>query len=242
MLKCKKEKIILHGSEAIKWVIQHEFEHLDSPVYILRNRAYDANDNIVWLLENRYKPSKKDLLIALSNYDENMNKQLEQERIQEVKRHQEYLKQKAQEENFIKDFKNYPKVNVKEGDLIKVNMSSLSKPNDLGEAYFFGLNEVNVEIVKVIEISNEEWDLFSGEVLANDGMFDLHKENDKYIGGVKVLDDSLFDGVQKHSKEYFDIFRKHGIQLLNVLVSPNRPNIYVNSEGYSYARYVGFDI
>lgn len=242
MLKCKKEKITLYGSEAIKWVVQHEFEHLENPVYILRNRVYDANDKMVWLPENRYKPSKKDLLISLSGYDENVNKRLEQERIQEDKREQEYLERKAQEEKFIQGFKSYPKMDVKAGDLMKVNMSNLSKPNDLGEAYYYGVNEINAEIVKVIEISNEEWDLFSEAVLANDGMFELHKEDDKFVGGVKVLDDSLFNNVQEYSKEYFEIFRKHGIQLLNALVSPNRPNIYVNSEGYSYARYVGFDI
>ncbi|KPK92391.1 hypothetical protein AMJ80_06620 [bacterium SM23_31] len=94
----------------------------------------------------------------------------------------------------------------------------------------------NVEkcrIYKIVKLTKKEWNEITNSLLeSRDSLWEQ-------IGGCRIDDESLLDGLKKWSDEWVQVIREHAhIKVVKVECKGYDP-IYVNTEGYSYARYVG---
>lgn len=90
------------------------------------------------------------------------------------------------------------------------------------------------EVKKVITFTGDNYAKVSKQLLTS---FDFWEK----IGG-SYCDDQHLAGLAEHSKEYYAAWRKHGITcVIEVVNTDTNDKFYVNTEGYSYARYVGRD-
>lgn len=61
------------------------------------------------------------------------------------------------------------------------------------------------------------------------------------LGGHNSTADVDADEFWKLSEEEMDLWRKHAYALVLAVRAPGRRTLYINPEGYNYARYVGFE-
>lgn len=124
------------------------------------------------------------------------------------------------------------------GNMVKVAFPSVNKNDwlsDNDEEIEKSNNIENVKIMKVVELSYNEYKEIGNSLLEN------REEMFEKIGGCHVDDDSLFEGVKDYSDEWRTIIREHGYSPV-VKVTNGKDSFFVNTEGYGYARYVGREV
>lgn len=257
-IKFRKERVeneSYEGSLEIRWWFDSGTKYLPK-LYCVSEcynwGVYDEEGIRLSRYEYNYSydefKSKNDIKKWILNYDKNHEDRLENKKIKsqinEMMRLAEFYSNIKQNTNRIKSFTTLNKANdVKVDDIVHVKMSNISKACSVGESLSSLRKSKEAKVVSVITISNLKYDEFCENSLVNDKI-DFHKEDGKYIGGC-YSDDPLLDNV-----DYFDMvsneklktrFIETSKELVNVITSEGRPNLYINTEGYGYARYIGFD-
>ncbi len=130
---------------------------------------------------------------------------------------------------------------LKVGDFLDIKFPHTSKLETLKEylkrAEILGSYTFHCKIKKIVEVGPEEW-----EKIINSFM-DRRPRMWENIGGISLPEKFLYhlEGLGKFSDEYFRVLRKYGER--NIVLLKNtatKEAIAINTEGYEYARYVGW--
>lgn len=120
-------------------------------------------------------------------------------------------------------------------DLELVRFPNLNKNNTLEEndKYMIESSYIEqVEIRKIITLNYEEYKKIADNLLKNCDLWER-------IGG-RYIDDEIIENLESGSPEYYEAWREHGKTLVCKVINIDTCDcFYVNTEGYSYARYVG---
>ncbi len=117
----------------------------------------------------------------------------------------------------------------------------LNKNNNLCDNYEamleYGWDNVTFTVKKQIMLNDEDYKYLMKNFLTD---FDFLKG---MPCGTCVEDDRLFEGIKEYSEEWRNLFKLYGINLCVEIINNenNYKHIYVNTEGYSYCRYVMHD-
>jgi hypothetical protein len=260
-VKFKKERVEnrrYEGSVEIRWWFNEGTKYLP-PVYAIKEcyswEIYDADGECYTNGLGYYGAlrSKEDAKAYIENYDKEEDARLKGIEEEEAKRFAEWEERKALENEYLEAYIAPSKgKDVKADDIIKVVSCGASKVSDIGEALKY-INEnsyvVNAKIVKVIEVNDEEYERFAKRTLCNDDIFEYYKNEDGSFAGGSYSDDPAFDDIPDgefykimNNPKLREIFNNTRVEVLNAIVCEGRNNIYVNTEGYGYARYLAFDV
>lgn len=253
-MKLVKNNVVgAFGDKQVRWMIQEDIKHIVSGGWVIKCgshgwKAFDGDGK--WVLGIGYKNSKKAIIEAIYEYSDLVQKGIEEDARLEAEEDKKRAVEKAYGE-----FKKLELLmggdenkEFKVGDFIQVDMGSMSKPNNIAD-YFESLyswarvNRVNAKIEKVIELSNEDYDIFIEDFWSG---CVAQMVNAQFVGGGSASDAKELDGADYMSivnkPELMEIFRNSSYEIVNVIVSKNRKPIVVNPEGYNYPRYVGFAV
>lgn len=222
---------------------------------------YDANGRRFWLGQYESPRTLKDVKKWIANYDAKMDREIAEEKAEKEREENEAAewkaKLKAVDAEWMQDA---DPMSVEVGQMVRVQMCNISKPNSMGDAFiafpgssYSSVSNGNGKIVHVSHITNEEFDAavtdlysnFKKEWLKLDGEQE-HEFGGGYIGGHASDAESLqglsFDeifGVEGEATGKKQLFQSTAYTLVHAIVAPNRRVMFVNTEGYGYARYVG---
>jgi len=136
------------------------------------------------------------------------------------------------------------------GGMVDGMFPNMNKNCTLGE-YVLEILEGDVsnevcKVVAVINMTNEEYDVFAVNLMENRADYLEGEKPSEYggtIGGSESNDPRL-DGVDWmtvcNTPALLDIYRATYYTLVHAVEAPNRETVLVNTEGYKYARYCGF--
>jgi len=259
-VKFRKEKIEdrrWEGDVEIRWWFDAGTKHLPA-VYAVKEgygwEIYDAEGNcytrgLCYYSRVRTKAEAK---AFIEEYDAAEDAGIAAEKAAEDARIAEYEARKARENALMEAFL-VPEAGreVAVGDMIKVNLDHVSKAGNIGESLDNVLingrfEELPCKVVKVLEVSPEVYEKFARNSLGNDGDFDfLMSDGDEgeTVGGFDN-DDPIFENMSRAElsrPENMERFRKNMYGLVHAVVCPGKRNIYIDTQGYQYARYLGFD-
>lgn len=242
-----------------KFIVQHWFDagtkHLP-PCYATKcydYMVYDANGK---RLSPYYKygglRTLKEVKEWIAKYDENFERAAAEEAAEEAAKELYWETRKNMEVNLTNSAKSYvesPK-SVAVGEVGVMQVPSFNKNTTIGEYLIqfeaqylndFRVDVSRYEVVKVIEFTNEEYDTFIETLM--DGRDIWETDEDGSIKGGSYSDDPrLPEDVPffKLTVEQINIFRTTCRTLVHAITAPNRKTFLVNTEGYAYARYLGF--
>lgn len=121
----------------------------------------------------------------------------------------------------------------KVGDMVKVKFPNCNKNHTIEENDEMIAQSnyvVDCRIEAIIEVSPEDYDIITHTFLDNNKIWE-HR-------GGSSCEDIHLEGLKPGSNEYYEAWRLFGIEHVNKLTDGER-TVYVNPEGYEYARYVG---
>lgn len=257
-VKFKKERLEnarYEGSVEVRWWFKEGTKYLPA-VYAIKEcygwEIYDADGDCYTRGLDYYSRlrTKADAKAYIEGYDEMIENTKAIEAEEEARIIKEYEDRIALEKGYLENFLAPNKgIEVKAGDFIEVVSCGVSKVDNVGEGLKYvreSSYSVNAKIVKVIEVNEEEYERFARRTLSNDEIFEYYKNEDgSYAGGCESEDPRL-DNVENffeisNDPELKEIFMDTRFEILNAIVCEGRNNIYVNTEGYGYARYLAFD-
>ena len=134
-----------------------------------------------------------------------------------------------------------------ENGIVELYFPKASKLDDLGDYkeqfWVRGYDTERANIVKELVLDKSGWDEISNNLI--ESREDWNDENDKPIGGT-YSDDARLEGKSLeqifNDKKLIQIYRDAAVtNVVKVLNKDTGETFYVNTEGYNYARYVGFD-
>jgi hypothetical protein len=123
------------------------------------------------------------------------------------------------------------------GDMLKINLSTWNKLNNFGEAVDH-LQERPAKVVAVINVDNSTFDNFIDDCwsLKFDSELPAGSNSDApELANVEMKD--LYN-----DKNLMNIWHETCYELVQVVASPNRKHVIINTEGFDYARYIGFPV
>jgi len=247
-----------------EYTVQHWFDagtkHLGA-VYATKHYYYDVYDANGKML-NSYRNDRtlftlKDVKQWIADYDAIMDKYNADEAAKKEAARLESIAYRARMDSVVAEWKS-PRVpmGVEVGQIIRAKMGTMSKPNSVGDAFIAypstdsaPVTETNVKIVHVANITNDEFDAAVTDLYSNFKKEWLVLAGDKeheygggYIGGSQS-DDPRLEGMDGSAvfgdPVLMQIYRETMVELVHAIVAPDRAVLYVNSEGYGYARYIG---
>lgn len=204
-------------------MIIHNFDGYYITCYdiVINGRTYSGKGRLFYKLNEakdyvRSDDFIKEILEHKEEIIENIRKDKEKD-----EKHDEYIR--TFYENVLENCKGFGKSNeYNVGDEVEV-FSQRMKYISLDDMFEnlrhydderFSTKTRSETIFEIVEISNEAFDEWLGKDLYNDNgsIFNWENKGDKFIGGVTMVK------------------------------SPNRPNVFIDSQGYHYARYVYLEV
>jgi hypothetical protein len=194
--------------------------------------------------------NRKDVVRFIETYDEKEKARIQAEKDEVETREREYKERVEKEDylakSFLQPINNPNQYNI--GDKVKIVSSVFNKECNIGETLYTifveeRFNTENAEIVGKFEFTNEEFDKFCFEFGHDRNDYPVSEEGN--TKGGCYSDDPRLAGMTiyqiMNDKDLKEIFYESSFQLVNVVTAPNRKPIFVNTEGYNYARYVGIE-
>lgn len=251
-MKLVKQNVVgQYGDNEVHWMIQEDIKHIVGG-WIKKCgshgwKAFDGDGK--WILGIGYASNKKAMIEALYEHSEMIQNGIEEDARLEAEEDKKRAVEKAYGE-----FKKLELLMAKDekefvvDSVIEVEMGSMSKPSHVAD-YFESLyswasvSRGNAKVKKVIELSNEDYDVYIEDFWSGDV---AKKVNDEFVGGGSASDAKELDGVDfmeiLNNPKLMEIFRNSSYEIVNVIVSKNRKAVVVNPEGYNYPRYIGFAV
>lgn len=257
-VKFRKEKIEnrrWEGDVEIRWWFDAGTKHLPA-IYAIKEgygwEIYDADGNCYTRGLCYYSRvcTKAEAKTFIEEYDAAEDARIAAEKAEEEARIAEWNARRAREKALMEAFLVPAEgKDVKVDDMIEIRLDNASKSGHIGES----LDNILVEgrfsnalckVVKVLEVSPERYEEFARNSLGTDSKFDfLMSEEGGTVGGVDN-DDPYFQDMS-HAEitrpENMSRYRESMYGLIHAVVCPGRRNIYIDTQGYQYARYLGVD-
>lgn len=246
-MKLVKENCVSkYGDSIVKWWLKEGTKHLPA-LYFIKGAyswcAYDENDKLIFESMDANLRLKKDAVSWIESYDELRDIQLAKEAEEEAQRQAEYAEQIRVEneynESYKKDVEN--NFNAKVGDVINVQLFTLSKLNSLGDGYVYDkdcgynpqVNKAKIEEIKVVsqEVYDEFVDSFYNSSLSR-----------SFSGGGNCIDSDEINAYNSYMdlpSELREYYNKNCYDLVTIVIADKRLPIVVNPHGYDYVRYAG---
>ena len=239
------KKIKLRKNRLDEYRVAHVFDegtkYLKAGIYFTKHYGYSPHQPDGGYFPNdQHLSTLKDVKQWIADYDDYEDARLAAKAEEEAIEQAKYDAERAAEQAATDAMKNVIDVApvVAVDDFVEIMMGRFSKPNLAGEG-LVKADKYNAKVVKIINITNEEFDA------AADGLYH-NFPNELLIGskgGFESADprikdltyDQVFGTGQDQNKR---IFRETMYVRVHAVVAPNRQVLYVNTEGYDYVRYV----
>lgn len=255
--KEKLENVKYEGDTQVRWWFDAGTKHLPA-VYAIKEgygwEVYDAEGNcytrgLCYYSRVRTKAEAK---AFIEEYDATEDERIAAEKAEEAARIAEYEAMKARENALMEAFLVPAEaIEVNVGDMITIKLDHASKSGNIGESLDNILvngryEDIPCKVVKVMEVSPERYEEFCRNSLGTDSEFDfLMNEGDDggTVGGTES-DHPHFKGMsyaELSRPENMQLYRQTMYGLVHAVVCPGRHNIYIDTQGYQYARYLGTD-
>lgn len=258
IVKFRKEKVEnkrWDGDVQIQWWFDAGTKYLPS-VYAIKEgyswEIYDADGNSFTRYLGYYSSlrTKAEAKAFIEEYDAAEDARIAAEKVEEDNRIAIYNATKDRENALMEAFlvpESGRRVSV--GDMINVKLDHASKSGNIGESLDNVLingrfEELPCKVVKVLEVSLERYEEFARNSLATDGKFEFMMSDEGGTVGGFDNDNPIFENMthaEISQPANMDLFRSNMYGLIHVVVCPGRRNIYIDTQGYQYARYLGFD-
>lgn len=219
---------------------------------------YDAYDYETGRILNRGRYSWFHTLKAakawIASYDEIHENTLRVMKEEEEARIAEWEARKAKEERLGFEFLALGDgYKPSAGHIVAIRKPNLNKNSTIGEyvSEIGDYHEVNASIVKVIKLTATEYVEFANNLLDSHAAIEYKRDtttfNGKEVVGIVggnyspefANDDRDFYKLSESERE---LYYATAVDLVHAIVADGFPTIYVNTEGFDYARYIGFDL
>ncbi len=157
---------------------------------------------------------------AVKKYLDNVNREIEDLQKKTEEYSLEILKEEKEE---------------KEPEIVKVAFPKLNKNCTLADnrkmAKKYGVNVTRCVVAKTVTVSPAEYREITKSLM------DDRPEMWEGMGGISI-DDKYLEGIKPATDEYYQAFADHGVTEVIKLTDGDN-TLYVDPEGYNYARYAG---
>lgn len=259
VVKFRKEKIEnvkYEGDTQVRWWFDAGTKYLPA-VYAVKDgynwEVYDAEGTRYTRFLGYYGSlqTKADAKKFIEEYDAGEDARIANEKVKADARLAEFNAMKERENAHMEAFLKPAKaVDVKAGDMIAVYLDNASKAGHIGETLGNILvngryEEVQCKVVKVLNVDLVEYEAFCRNTLDIDSNFDYLMNDDEAgsVGGTASDHPDLANitAVDLGQPDNMQLYRQTMYGLVHAVVCPGRRNVYIDTQGYQYARYLGTD-